>query len=585
MRWFGGCLDPDGTARVAPVGARWLWRHPALWTVGDWSAGEVRTVTGSGGSRLAVLGPCSATNGDLSELVSETAAILGSAATAWAGAYTLVHTDDHGRVTIVTDPSCGCPIYTARDGSLIWASSARALAGLTGASVDIAWLAAHLVNPLVPVPGRSPWSDIALMPPGHRITPAGGELSLTRCWAPLQLGWDSAVTRLRDTLTEGVRLRVENASAACDLAGLDSSALAALAAEAGPVIAVTVHPAGVTSGGDLNYAATTAAAFSSMLPLLLPLDERHLPYARADRPLPPTDEPAPSSLTWAMLSTQLGVLAERGVRVHLTGDGGDSLFLAPPTYLADLARRGRWFRLLADTVAWARLRRCSPWPLLAAAATTSATGLGRGLPISSEPPAWLTRRALEDAATVAGTADQPAGTGLAGAALLAEVRFVARSAHAEAQLAATCGIDLHNPYLDSRVLETVLAVPAWLRCSPRVYKPMLADATAGLLPETVRRRMTKGVFVGDHHQGLRANLNAVLDLPNGHLAEHGLIEPEAVRAAIRAASLGLETTWSHLQPLLCAELWLRSIAAAPTVDWTRQRTEINDPDSQETRTA
>ncbi|MGQ0778023.1 MAG: albusnodin/ikarugamycin family macrolactam cyclase [Pseudonocardiales bacterium] len=439
--------------------------------------------------------------------------------------------------------------------------------------------------PLAALPGRSPWSGIALMPPGHCITTAGGKFSSTPCWAPPQIGWDSAVDRLRETLAAGVRIRVENVVAACDLAGLDSSTLAALAAEVGKITVVTVHPAGVTGGGDLDYAAITAAAFPSMLPLLLPLNEHHLPYAHIDRPLPPTDEPAPSSLTWAMLSAQLGELAERGARVHLTGDGGDSLFLAPPTYLADLARCGRWRQLLADTVAWARLRRSSPWPLLAAAATTATTGLGRGLSTSPDPPRWLTRRALEVTATVTGTAERPAGTGLAGAALLAEIRFVARSAHTEAQLAATYGVALHNPYLDSRVLDTVLAVPARSRCSPRVYKPMLADAAGGLLPETVRMRTTKGVFVGDHHQGLRANLNAVLDLPNGHLAEHGLIEPEPVRAAILAASLGMETTWSHLEPLLCAELWLRSIAAAPAVDWTRQHAQTNNPDSQEMRTA
>lgn len=585
MRWFGGHLAPPVAESVVPVGARWLWRRPALWTVGDWPAREVRTVTGSDGGRLAVFGPCSATDGELIGLLTGTAAALGAAATAWAGSYTLVRTNDCGRVEIVTDPSCACPIYTTHEDALVWASSARALAGLTGAGIDIAWLAAHLVDPLVPVPGRSPWSGIALLPPGHRVTTAGGEPSLTPCWAPPRLGWDSAVTRLRGALAAGVRLRVEKAVAACDLAGLDSSTLAAFAAATGPVIAVTVHPAGITAGGDLDYAAITAAAYPSLLPLLLPLDERHLPYAGLDRSLPPTDEPAPSSLTWVMLSAQWNALAERGVRVHLTGDGGDSLFLTPPVYLADLARSGRWLRLLADTAAWARLRRISPWRLLAAVATAAVTGTGRRLSASGGTPAWLTRRAREAAAIVASTADCPAGTGLADAALLAEIRFVARSAHTEAQLAATCGIALHNPYLDSRVLDTVLAVSARLRCSPRVYKPMLTDAAADLLPEAVSTRTTKGVFVGDHYQGLRANLDAVLDLPDGHLAEHGLIEPEPVRVAIRAAALGLETTWSQLEPLLCAELWLRSIAAAPTVAWTRQHAGTADPDSEEMRSA
>jgi asparagine synthase (glutamine-hydrolysing) len=127
---------------------------------------------------------------------------------------------------------------------------------------------------------------------------------------------------------------------------------------------------------------------------------------------------------------------------------------------------------------------------------------------------------------------------------------------------------MHNPYLDARVLDTVLAVPGWLRSSPFQYKPMLAAATKGLLPETVHARAAKGIFGGDHHRGLRNNISDVLDLADGRLAALGLIDPDRVRDEIRRAAAGLSVVWGRLEPLLAAEAWLRAIETAPPLTWT-----------------
>jgi asparagine synthase (glutamine-hydrolysing) len=293
------------------------------------------------------------------------------------------------RVTIWTDPAGACPIYTVRsdDGALTWGSSSRALASLSRAEVDEAWLAAFLADPYAETAG-SVFSGVALVPPGTRLVLADGQVKeLTQVWTRTPRRWSDAVDQLRSTLDASVRVRMTGVVAADLSGGMDSTTLAVFAARHCAVNAVTAHPAGVTAGGDLDHARVTAAAHPMMRHVLMPLTGDHLPYRGLDT-LPPTDEPAPSTVTWAMLSAQFELLADIGVTCHLTGDGGDTLFLSPPVYLADLARRGRWLRLAADAQGWARLRRTSPWPLIGQAIR------GRSPSTAAAAPRWLTPHAV-----------------------------------------------------------------------------------------------------------------------------------------------------------------------------------------------
>jgi asparagine synthase (glutamine-hydrolysing) len=567
VRWFGG-HGGKGNGRL-PVDAYLLWDRPMLWVCGEWPDHHARVATSLDETEaIVVIGSCSATDHELATLVGRD--VPDHVATQWAGAYTIIAVRPD-QVTIWTDPAGACPIYTVRDnGALIWGSSSRALASLTHAAVNEAWLATFLANPRIET-GDSAFSGVTMMPPGCRIVLTSSHVKeLTQVWTPTPRRLSEAVDQLRTTLDAGVRVRVERARPAVDLSGgMDSTTLAVLAAQHRPVMAVTVHPDGVTSGGDLNHARTTAAAHPSMRHVLLPLRDEHLPYSNLDT-LPATDEPAPSTVTWARLSAQLQLLADAAVNCHLTGDGGDTLFLPPPVYLADLARRGRWIRLAVDAQGWARLRRISPWPLISQAvhgdtSTHTATAV----------PPWLTARAMRLSATRSITIAMPNLPDHADRDLVARTRFTARTAHTETQLADAFGIAMHNPYLDGRILDVVLGVPGWLRGSPRRYKPLLTVATAGLLPETVRQRAAKGTFAGDHHQGLRRNLDHVLELADGRLADCGLITPERVRAEIRTAASGLPIRWGHLQRVLAAEIWLRSMETSAPIEWATPEAKVS----------
>lgn len=562
MRWFGG---HSGGLTVVPAGARLLWRgRLPLWLVGDWPAHEVRTACGSG-CAVAVLGPCGASPEQIQAVLTETPA---EPALTWPGCYTVVlaRTDTPtGTVSVWTDVGGACPIYTTpHGGATVWGSSSRALAALIGTQVNENWIATHLAAPAAtPMSGWSAFTGVSLVEGGHRLTlKPGREPQLQPAWRPRRSSWTQAARDLRTALEGAVTARVALArvvTADCS-GGLDSTSLCLLAGRHAAVTAITMHPSGVDHGGDLDYARAAVAGSATITHRLLPLDERHLPYADTAA-LPATDEPAPSTITLTMFATQLRLLADLGSDCHLTGDGGDTLLWTSPAYLADLARSG-WFLLLAAHAhGWARLLRVSPWLLLARAIR----------PLAPDSPTWLSVPARPP--TRSQSASVVLGLSAADLQVLTEIQAVGRTARADAQIARSYGIDLHNPYCDGQVIAAALAVPAWERGSARKYKPLLVAALGEVLPQALAARVTKGVFEADHHRGLRTHLNHILALTDGELATRGLIDTVALRRAVSQAAAGLPTHFGFLETTLACEAWLRAVERAQPIRWTSAHTE------------
>ena len=601
MVWFGGFTGRAGPARV-PVNARDVWgRVSGCWVVGEFPAHEVRTVK-AGRRALAVLGPCGVTVDELAGLAAR--GVPDDVTWRWPGSYTVVATDDHG-TTVWTDVGGAWPVYTtAADGGVYWSSSSRALAGLTGNRANPDWLAPWLLAPGVAglVHNRSAFTGIDHVPPGHRLfLPDTGAPEVRAVWRPRPHSGDHAA-RLRAELAAAVAVRVDSVSApTVDLSGgYDSTALALLAAQRlhpdRSVTGVTLHPAGVTTGGDLSYA-RQAAEHPGIVHRLMPLDARHVPYSDLDA-VPATDEPAPSTIAHAYFSAQLHWMrAEFGSDCHMTGDGGDSLLCSPPIMLADLIAARCYRRALVETIRWARLRRLAVWPLLASACRTTRTTradalralarrwqTGRGSDTAAggigwvpdiAPPPWSTVDARQRAAGVAAAvAERPypmPGVDFATCVTGEVMARVGRTARADVQLAEHHEVALHNPFVDSRVVDTYLSVPLDERPGPAEYKPIMREALADLFPASLANRRTKGSFSADFYQGMRTNLSVLHGLADGRLAVLGLVNPDALRRALTAVSAGVPVAFSAVEPAIAAEVWLRAIDAAPAVAWTEAR--------------
>ncbi|WP_424213531.1 albusnodin/ikarugamycin family macrolactam cyclase [Streptomyces sp. BI20] len=594
-----GGFSTKGVPCPRPLGAELIDPTTTLWRLG---ATPVRTVSADGGTRrVRILGWCGATDAQLADLAARP--LPTDVTWRWAGSYALVEeTPDH--VILHTDPGSAFPLYAAPWGSgWAWSTSARLLAALTESAVDVGRLACAILTPSIPAltAGRSFFEGVEQVAPGCRTElPRDGAAprSIT-VWRPDPDRSRLAHRRLRHTLTKAVALRTTaDPTLSSDLSGgLDSTAVAVLAAQALPtphrLNAVTIHPRGNEDGADLRYARQAAAASGGRIGHhLVPMDARHLPYSLITA-VPPTDEPAPSTLTQARLRGQFRWMHDHlGTRTHLTGDGGDSILFQPPAHLADLIRHRYLRRAAGEAFGWARLRRTPVGPLLRDAAAMARTGRRQalaGLPgrLSGQDtgnrgdarwfpllplPGWAEPAAVgyvAEAARQAATCPDPlAGLDASVRILVDEIREVARTAVADVELAASCGIDLHNPFLDPSVVNAVLANPLERRPAVHAYKPLLIRAVGDLLPPAVAARTTKGGFDADHYAGLRANLDDLAALADGHLAELGLIDPGHLRRHLRRAAAGIPMPLATLEQALTAEAWLVAHHREPAPAWT-----------------
>nr|WP_285438130.1 asparagine synthase-related protein [Streptomyces sp. ISL-98] len=126
------------------------------------------------------------------------------------------------------------------------------------------------------------------------------------------------------------------------------------------------------------------------------------------------------------------------------------------------------------------------------------------------------------------------------------------------QVTSRSGLGQAAPYLDDQVIEAALAIRVAERSTPGRYKPVLAEAMRGIVPDDVLRRQTKGEYSTDFHVSLRHNRAALVELFDGsRLARAGLIDDAAVRASL----LGVHPTPEGLRSLsssLGSEIWLRA---------------------------
>ncbi|MES9805024.1 albusnodin/ikarugamycin family macrolactam cyclase [Streptomyces sp. CS081A] len=583
-----------------PLGARRPVPSTALWQLGEIPARPVPTSEGR--PRVLVVGWCGATEQQLRDLADKPVPV--DATWRWPGSYAVI--EEHAQHVVVhTDPAAAFPVYATRwGGGWAWATSARFLASLTRADVDVRRVACAVLAPSIPslVGSRTFFTSIEQLPPGSRVElprNGGPARSVTR-WVPLAEPRHLAHRRLRRALTDAVALRARmDPALSSDLSGgLDSTTVAVLAAlslgDSHVLDTVTIHPEGQTGGADLHYARLTAAASQGRISHhLLPLGAEHLPYSGITS-LPATDEPAPSTLTQARLLGQIRWMRdELGTRTHLTGDGGDSVLFQPPAQLSDLVRAGRWRRAVCETYGWARLRRTPVLPLLRDAARMARTSrsdalmdVARYFSGGAEPcqyrgnvswftpppiPGWAESAALGQVVAAAHEAaaflDPLHVLDASTRTLVDEIREVARTARADAELAAGCGVDLHNPFLDASVIDAVLRNPLERRPPVHGYKPLLVRAVGDLLPAAVAARTTKGSFEADHYTGMRANLDELRALTDGHLASFGLLDPVRFGRRLEHAAAGVPMSLATIEQALGVEAWLHAHHRDPSPVW------------------
>jgi hypothetical protein len=452
MRWlvgWSGVAAMPAERRIRPVGAQPLWAAPdPLWAVGDWRPDEIRVLDTSPGAnaqpyvadsaftepaagrptygsaygaaygpddpyatpaghsaagdvcRLAVLGRCHATDGQLRAGLFTARGGALRHLTAWPGSYIVVLQLGR-RITVLGDLAGARPVFhTAWKAGTAYATAALPLADLTEAALDVPYLAATLACPDAPeaLGDGTPYAGVRRVPPGHALILRDGvpEVSGYEPLASLAGGRtptgpadaERAVAGVRDALVEAVRARLAQPrfvpdpgdppapGVGADLSGGSASATLALLAAGLPgapgtpaghgaaagqrLLAVTFNDL-VTAASSGSGAAAQAreaelerafrmAADPRLHHVVVPGGPDALPYADLLESGPLTDEPGPA----LAIAERHRARLVAGAADHLTGHGARQVLDAHPARLADLLMERRRRPLLRPVAALAR---------------------------------------------------------------------------------------------------------------------------------------------------------------------------------------------------------------------------------------
>ncbi|HBL30712.1 MAG TPA: hypothetical protein DD490_28075, partial [Acidobacteria bacterium] len=417
------------------------------------------------------------------------------------------------------------------------------------------------------------YRGILRLPPAHQMLLEGGRLTLSRYWTfgtgpALRLRRDEEyLERFRELFLAAVgsRLRGTGPIGILVSGGLDSSAVAGtahhlLATGAVPgVSGLRLYSSvfSATPGAEEgDYAAAVARRCPQAQATFLPGDDCWgLSDFASDGGYPLTEPEI--GISRAVVLMLLRQAHQDGCRVLLSGIGGDQVLGGEPYHKASQLRDVEVSRLFSELPHFLQAGRRSAAGLLVDA------WLRPAVPV---PVRRLLRRALRQ---VPGTepgrrpAIPPFPTQAARESFhsLTEGSFSARLGGL--RIASDhVGVEHRLPFLDRRLIDFLLTVPARLRFRDGWIKWILRQSLVGILPEEVRQRTRLAWFSALAHRGLRDRArDRVVQL---------LTDPRLARAGLVSQST-LWQTWEEylsgepqgapprsLIGFLCAEAWLRS---------------------------
>ncbi|MGH2708001.1 MAG: asparagine synthase-related protein [Actinomycetota bacterium] len=217
-------------------------------------------------------------------------------------------------------------------------------------------------------------------------------------------------------------------------------------------------------------------------------------------------------------------VAASGSALHLSGQAGDAVLMAPGAHLADLLRLRRLAELGRHLDRLARQCDASPFRLAREAYRLSRTRYGDWIAQQAElldrvgdhpgtqdfaiawaspaePCTWASpeavRLAVSELRAHAASA-VPRSEAPGQHAALASIQACARTARGLAELAHPFGVQLEFPFLDRPVLDACLDTDIAVRANPFEYKSLLRRALRGLVPEDLLARRTKSTYTRDY---------------------------------------------------------------------------------------
>jgi asparagine synthase (glutamine-hydrolysing) len=278
------------------------------------------------------------------------------------------------------------------------------------------------------------------------------------------------------------------------------------------------------------------------------------------------------------LGSVLSRARDNGVRVLLSGTGGDEFLASGFHHLTDLATAGRWWTLARQLRSDAELYSTSasrlfgdycikpfiPQPVLG-----SLRRFKRHLAADEEHD-WLVPEARERAAAHRASrlddvaVEFPTRTQRFLRDVLLYNSNLIYAVGENDLLGSRYSIEYRYPFLDRRVVEFLIAIPEEQRWWMDRPKTILRRALRSVLPEEIRERRTKAEFsvLLDHE--IRGGLASQVEtlIRESRLASLGVVNSAALLRRFRAFVDGREQAGSRwaIFNFIGLELWSRSLA-------------------------
>jgi asparagine synthase (glutamine-hydrolysing) len=439
------------------------------------------------------------------------------------------------------------PLFYARDGdALIFASEIKAIlaTGRVGAKLDPVSLDNYLALLYVP-PWRTIYADIQTLKPGFSALYKNGRLTQNRYWQirrqPLRISREEAAESIRDMLAQSVRSRlIADVEVGVLLSGGVDSSIVATLAQAASSRQIKTFSAGFEGFIDeLPYAAAVAAAAGT--------DHRE-EQIRADlldafqTAAGYFDEPFADS---SNVPTHLiSAAARKSVKVVLSGDGGDELFLGYGHYrkhqhLPRLARLAR--ELLSPPLARFKKRAISHF------SPRERARLARDPhAVEVDPTDHVDLSAGETPVEKMNLIDL--AMGLPGDMLTK----VDRSSMMHS-------LEVRCPFLNPGLAQFAYNLPVEYKLGPAHGKLILERAFAGKLPAEVFTRPKQGFGAPVKDWLAKPEFRGYVEktlLADGRIGQ--FLKPEVVRPYVEAFYAGRTSLQYRVWTLLALEAWCRS---------------------------
>jgi asparagine synthase (glutamine-hydrolysing) len=460
------------------------------------------------------------------------------------------------------DPVGKKPFVYRHDGARFqFASELAALEGPK--SVDRAALEHYLAFGYIPAP-MTIYEGVRKLPPAHTLTFDGSTVRIQRYWDPKLdttcfTSHREAAQNLFLVLADAVKKRlISDVPVGAFLSGgIDSSIVVSLMSRYQNVRTFSIGFR-EEKFNEIEYAREVARLFKT--------DHREFEVTvDAVKVLPLLVERfgEPFGDASAVPTYYVAQETAKHVKVALSGDGGDELFLGYRRYeaIARLASLKRWPApmLAAGAVAlkpWRtnyseRIRRMFAISqasigdlyadLVSIFTPSMRQALGMGAPVE-EMISGPFRATAADPAAAAGMADR--------------ATYLPNDILFKVDIASMAnGLEVRCPFLDRKVIGAALSMPTTMR----MKKVALRHAFKAILPPSVlqRRKMGFGVPLTEW---LRGSLRPMLEEAMASLAKRGLLEAAEIRRLTADHLSGAADHRDRLWLLLVLELWYRRFA-------------------------